>query len=161
MARRLTARELGVPPLGPNPAPTTAAVRRSMQGNRRAGTGPEMQLRRRLWAAGLRGYRVHRKDLPGRPDVAYTKWRVAIFVHGCFWHRCPLCDLPLPKTNTDFWARKFARNAERDARKKRQLEDAGWDVIVVWECQMRRQPEACVEAIRALLTARRRPDRER
>jgi len=84
-------------------------------------TKPEIVLRKALFASGLRGYRIHRKDLPGRPDIAYFGRRIAIFVHGCFWHRCPHCQLVLPKTNTAFWQSKFEANQARDKKKAQQL----------------------------------------
>jgi DNA mismatch endonuclease (patch repair protein) len=90
--------------------------------------------------------------VPGKPDIAYVGRRVAIFVHGCFWHRCPHCSLPHPKTNPDYWERKFVRNGERDARKMRELEEAGWRVLVLWECQVKKNIIAAVEAVRAELS---------
>ena len=75
------------------------------------------------------GYRVAWKKAPGSPDIAYPGRKIAIFVNGCFWHRCPHCAPSLPKRNSDFWRHKFARNEERDARKVRELEDAGWATI--------------------------------
>lgn len=120
-----------------NPPPTSAAVSRSMQGNRAKDTKPEKVLRKSLWACGLRGYRLHSKDVPGRPDIAFTRRKLAIFVHGCFWHRCPHCKLKLPKNNRAFWIKKFRRNRARDQRKARQLTREGWRVFQIWECQIR------------------------
>lgn len=122
--------------LGPIPKPTSIAVSRSMKGNKAKDTGPELELRRLLREAGFPGYRLHWKKVPGRPDIAYPGRRVAIFVNGCFWHGCPTCRPPLPKSHSDFWRRKLDLNRERDARKTQQLEDAGWTVIVVWECDL-------------------------
>ncbi|MCE5203030.1 MAG: very short patch repair endonuclease [Coriobacteriales bacterium] len=122
--------------LGPAPEASSEAVSRSMKGNRGKNTRPEMELRRLLRAAGYPGYRLHWKEAPGHPDIAYPGRKVAIFVNGCFWHRCPRCDPPLPKRNQDFWMRKFQLNRERDQRKLEELVSAGWTVMVVWECEL-------------------------
>ena len=98
-------------------------------------TAPELRLRRALRARGV-GYRLHVKGMPGRPDVVLVGARLAVFVHGCFWHRHPGCRRRTdPKTSSTFWQDKFRRNVERDARKTRQLMDAGWKVGVLWECE--------------------------
>lgn len=145
--KRTTSAAVGVPLLGNAPPAATPAVRRSMQGNRSRDTKPELLLRRALWAAGLRGYRLDYVRVPGRPDIAYVGRRVAVFVHGCFWHRCPHCNLTHPKTNPDYWERKFVRNRERDARKTRELEGAGWRVLVLWECEIKKNVNATVERL--------------
>lgn len=126
--------------LGPPPEPTSAAVSRSMRGNRGRDTKPELMVRRLLREAGYPGYRLHWKKAPGRPDIAYPGRRVAIFVNGCYWHRCPHCQPSSPKAHIEFWERKFELNRERDARKQRELEQAGWTVLVVWECELAREP---------------------
>jgi DNA mismatch endonuclease (patch repair protein) len=108
-----------------------------MQANRARGTGPERRLTRALREAGLPGYRLNWKRVPGRPDISYPGRRTAIFVHGCYWHHCPRCHPNLPKSNPEFWARKFELNRERDARKRRQLEGLGWQVHEIWECDIR------------------------
>lgn len=103
---------------------------------RSANTSPEVALRRALHALGYR-FRLHRKDLPGKPDLVLTKYRTAIFVHGCFWHRHQGCKVAsTPKSNTDFWIEKFSRNVARDARSTEQLEAQGWRVIIVWGCEL-------------------------
>ncbi len=109
-----------------------------MQANKSKNTKPELEVRRALREAGLSGYRLHWKKAPGKPDICYPGRRVAIFVNGCFWHRCPHCNLALPKTNVEFWREKFARNQSRDARDNAQLVAAGWTVIVVWECRLKK-----------------------
>lgn len=97
-------------------------------------TGPEMRVRKVAHAMGLR-FRLHRKDLPGHPDIVFPRWRIAIFVHGCFWHRHPGCKkATTPKSNIEFWTRKFEANVARDIRTQRELEDLGWKVAVIWEC---------------------------
>ena len=98
-------------------------------------TKPEVVLRSLLHRMGYR-FRLHRKDLPGSPDIVLPKYRTAIFVHGCFWHRHPGCKrTTTPKNNYEFWQTKFAQNIERDARKHAQLLQLGWHVIIVWECE--------------------------
>ncbi len=111
-------------------------------------TAPEMVLRRGLHAAGFR-YRLHRKDLPGTPDITLSRHRVVIMVHGCFWHGHEGCgNFRIPKTNTVFWAAKIASNAERDRARVRQLRELGWRVLTVWECATRDlRPAALVEAV--------------
>ena len=100
-------------------------------------TGPELRLRSLLHRAGFR-FRLHTKDLPGRPDVVLPKYRAAIFVHGCFWHRHSGCRYATnPATRPDFWESKFRANVERDERNHRALLDAGWRVAIVWECALR------------------------
>lgn len=116
----------------------TTATRHVMQANRSSNTGPEMQVRHALREAGLPGYRLHWKKASGRPDVCYPGRKVAIFVNGCFWHRCPYCSLPEPRSNVSFWEEKFARNRARDQRNHAELLDAGWTVVVVWECRLKK-----------------------
>lgn len=95
-------------------------------------------LRRALWRRGFR-YRVNVKRLPGSPDIVLPKYRTSIFVHGCFWHGHKDCkNATTPKTNTDFWTAKIARNQQRDQEVWRQLEAKGWNVIIVWECQLKK-----------------------
>jgi len=104
-----------------------------------ASTKPELKLRRTLWRLGFR-YRVNDKRLPGSPDIVLPKYRTVIFVHGCFWHGHQGCKYyTVPKTDTDFWTAKIARNRERDQDVWRQLEADGWSVIVVWECQLKNE----------------------
>lgn len=116
---------------------TTEAVRKAMQGNKGKDTKPELILRRKLREAGLNGYRLHWK-VPGKPDIAWPGKKVAIFVNGCFWHRCPRCNLPMPKSNVEYWVIKFDRNVERDAENIQALKDAGWKIHIVWECQLKK-----------------------
>lgn len=100
-------------------------------------TKPEEIVRKYLFSKGFR-YRKNDKRLPGSPDVVLPKYRTVIFVNGCFWHGHDGCRYFIwPKNNAEFWHNKIKTNIERDARKKKQLEDAGWNVIVVWECQLR------------------------
>ena len=104
-------------------------------------TAPEMIVRRFLHAQGFR-YRIHRKDLPGKPDLVIPRLKVCIFVHGCFWHRHPGCPYAtIPKTRSEFWNQKFQKNVARDLSNIAALEAAGWNVLIVWECQLKRDPE--------------------
>ena len=99
-------------------------------------TKPEMLVRKWLWAHGYR-YRLNVKSVPGKPDIVMRKYRTAIFVNGCFWHGHEGCKLfVLPKTNTEFWQTKIARNRERDQRNYNELMQAGWQVIVIWACNL-------------------------
>lgn len=109
---------------------------RMMSGIRGKDTKPEMQVRRFLHAAGFR-FRLHVKDLPGRPDIVLPKYRTVIQVHGCFWHRHPECRYAtVPANNAEVWAEKFARNVARDCEVESQLAELGWRVITVWECEV-------------------------
>ena len=102
-------------------------------------TKPEMVVRRWLWAHGYR-YRLNVKSVPGKPDIVMRKYRTAIFVNGCFWHGHEDCkQFVLPKTNTDFWQTKIARNRERDQRNYDELTHAGWQVIILWQCKLTKQ----------------------
>ena len=103
-----------------------------------ASTKPEIQLRHALWHRGLR-YRKNVRHLPGSPDIVLPKYKTVIFVHGCFWHGHKGCKYyTTPKTNTEFWTAKIARNQERDQQVWRDLESMGWSVVIVWECQLKR-----------------------
>lgn len=108
-----------------------------MQNVRQRHTKPEMVVRRAAHRLGYR-FRLHRRDLPGSPDIVFPRLEVAVFVHGCFWHRHPGCRYAsTPKVNAEFWEQKFRRNVERDARKEDELRQFGWQVMVVWECETR------------------------
>ncbi|MDY7587516.1 DNA mismatch endonuclease Vsr [Vibrio cholerae] len=100
-------------------------------------TKPEMKLRRLIHGMGFR-YRLHRRDLPGKPDLVFPGRRSIIFMHGCFWHRHEGCGLArLPKSKRAFWSAKLEANKERDQKNISTLEAAGWRVLVIWECQLR------------------------
>lgn len=114
------------------------AVHKSMQGNKRADTRPELLLRTLLRSSGLTGYRLQWK-IPGHPDIAWPGKKVALFVNGCFWHRCPRCKLSMPKSNVEYWSAKFAANQKRDRRVRAELEEAGWIVHTVWECELKKK----------------------
>ena len=120
------------------PAASNFAVHKSMQGNKRANTKPELLMRERLRAAGLGGYRLQWK-VAGHPDIAWPGKKVCVFVNGCFWHRCPHCKLSTPKKNVEYWTAKFERNVERDRENVAALEADGWRVHVVWECKLKKK----------------------
>jgi DNA mismatch endonuclease (patch repair protein) len=111
-----------------------SAVMRRVRGR---DTGPEKTVRRLLTGLGAR-YRLHRKDLPGKPDIVMSGRRLAVFVHGCFWHGHDCArGARVPKQNRDYWLGKVGRNRERDVASRAALEAAGWRVEVVWECDLK------------------------
>ena len=113
-------------------------------------TKPELVVRSILHRLGAR-FRLHRKDLPGRPDIVLPRHRLIVFVHGCFWHRHSGCKFAyVPKSNLDAWAKKFHQNVLRDRRTKRELQESGWNVVVVWECETR-HVDALVATLAGLL----------
>lgn len=113
-------------------------------------TKPEKLVRSMLFRMGYR-YRVCRRDLPGTPDIVLPRYRTVIFVHGCFWHRHEGCRFAYnPKSRTEFWQRKFQRNIERDRQVKAELEQHGWCVLYVWECETR-DPENLMQVLDAQL----------
>lgn len=126
--------------------------RRSWLMSRVAGkhTTPEMRVRRMAHSLGLR-FRLHRKDLPGKPDLTFPKHRVVIFVHGCFWHRHAGCrKTSMPKSNVEFWHDKFAANTARDISSYTKLAGLGWRVLVVWECETKIE-DVLIDKFRAVL----------
>lgn len=115
-----------------------SAVRsRIMSAIRGKDTKPELQVRRAIHAAGLR-YRLHTRDLPGSPDIVLPRIKTVVFVHGCFWH-AHSCQRSKPKTRAKFWAQKFETNHARDRRVRYFLKAAGWQVHVIWECELKRE----------------------
>lgn len=109
-------------------------------------TGPEHAVRRVAHRLGYR-FRLHRRDLPGSPDLIFPKYRLAVFVHGCFWHRHDCKNSVVPKSRSEFWIEKFKRNCERDRLAERELIALGWQVSTIWECETRSE-----EKIAAILT---------
>lgn len=111
--------------------------RRIMSAVRGRNTKPEMAVRQLLHSMNYR-YRLHKKGLPGSPDIVFGNRRKAIFVHGCFWHRHPGCSKStVPKTRSEFWSQKFERNVERDRQVERCFAEMGWQSLVLWECETR------------------------
>ena len=98
-------------------------------------TKPEMRVRSAVHRAGFR-FRLHRADLPGHPDLVFPRYRLALFVHGCFWHRHGCKRTRLPATNRAYWCKKFSRTIERDRRTLQQLKEMGWATAVIWECEL-------------------------
>lgn len=137
---------------GRAPIPEKESISRAMSANKAKDTKPELALRKFLWKNGLRGYRLHWKKVPGRPDIVYSKKKIAIFVNGCFWHRCPNCNPSTPKTHQEFWLKKFCNNIERDKRKLKELKRLGWQVIVIWECQIKKNISLCTLRIQKKLS---------
>lgn len=129
----------------------TPQVTNIMKGNRSTNTKLELVVRKELWRNGCRGYRINYKKLPGKPDIVYPTHKLAIFIHGCFWHSCPKCNRSQPKRNADFWKEKFERNRERDDQTKRKLIELGWRVLVVWECEIKKYTQKVIEDVKNLL----------
>jgi DNA mismatch endonuclease (patch repair protein) len=120
-----------------------------MRSIKKRDTRPELLVRRALHAAGLR-FRLHRPDLPGSPDIVLPGRRLALLVHGCFWHQHPGCRLcRQPRGNTEYWLPKLARNVARDARARSELEALGWRVLIVWECETR-DPAKLAQVVTAI-----------
>jgi len=116
-------------------------------------SSPELLVRRLLWRAGFR-FRLHARELPGRPDIVLPRWQVAVFVHGCFWHLHKDCRYSqLPATRHDFWKNKLEANRERDLRKTSALLASGWRVAVVWECAVRADATTSVQLLEEWIRA--------
>lgn len=126
--------------------------RRIMSAVRRTGTAPELKLRKALWAAGVRGWRCDFSKAPGRPDLAWPKRRVAVFVDGAFWHGHP--SRHKPGRSGTYWDEKIAVNVERDRRVVRELEELGWAVERFWDFEVEKQVGGVISKIRRLLDAR-------
>jgi len=108
---------------------------KNMSAVRSKNTSPEIKVRKELHRRGLR-FRLHKKQLPGNPDITLSKFKLVIFVHGCFWHQHQGCKrATVPATNQEFWQRKFLANKNRDELVQQMLKDAGWNVAIVWECE--------------------------
>lgn len=140
------------PPPSTELGETLAAIRsRTMRAVKSKDTGPEMIVRRFLHSIGLR-YRLHDRRLPGVPDLVFPGRRVVLFVHGCFWHQHPGCPASArPQSRTDYWTRKLDGNMARDARHHAALIAAGWEVLVIWECETRSKD--ALEAVAARIRA--------
>lgn len=115
---------------------TPAKRSKMMSGIRGKNTKPELVVRSIAHRMGLR-FRLHRRELPGRPDLVFPKHRTVVFVHGCFWHRHSCGLAAIPKTRTEFWLNKFAANVKRDRLHKAELKTLGWKVLDIWECETR------------------------
>ena len=136
-----------------SPKPLNDSVSKVMSANKAKNTKPELLLRKALWKDGHRGYRINWKKVPGRPDIVFPSKKLAIFVNGCYWHRCPKCDLSLPKTNTKFWKEKFDKNIKRDKKKNDELLSLDWNVLVFWECDIKSNISNSIQKIKKVLDA--------
>ena len=115
--------------------------RKNMSRIRGKDTRPEVTLRSMLHKAGFR-FRLHYKKLSGKPDIVLPKYRTAIFVHGCFWHRHAGCRFAsTPRTRSEFWQKKFQETVARDARNRKEIAKSGWQVVTVWECELNHDPQ--------------------
>jgi DNA mismatch endonuclease (patch repair protein) len=130
-----------------SPIPSSTKVSRIMSSIKQKNTKPELIVRQALFAAGIRGYRIHWTKAEGKPDIAFPSRKTAIFIHGCFWHRCPHCNLSLPKSNILYWEQKFKANVARDNSKIVMLQENGWQTLVLWECQIYKSPTRMVKKI--------------
>lgn len=133
------------------PTASTESVRKSMKANKSKNTKPEVALRKALWNQGLRGYRIHWKNAPGSPDIAFPSRKIAVFVQGCFWHRCPQCKPKVPTRNKEYWQAKFRKNIERDRRSLAALKKEGWTVLVYWECEVNENLDEVTEGIISMI----------
>jgi DNA mismatch endonuclease, patch repair protein len=123
----------------------------NMRNIRGQNTSPELAVRKLCREIGFSGYRIHRKELPGKPDIVWLGRKQAIFVHGCFWHGhdCPE-GIRKPKSNRSYWIPKIKRNQQRDAENIRSLHAAGWNVLVIWECEIPEQRYLCQKLLKFL-----------
>ncbi|MCW0481357.1 very short patch repair endonuclease [Gaoshiqia sediminis] len=122
---------------GRAPVPTKEATSEVMRANKDRNTKPQLILRKALWSSGIKGYSLHWKDVPGKPDLAFSGMKLAVFVHGCFWHRCPHCNPNFPKSNIELWFHKFNAHQMRDRKKIEELKNMGRKTIVLWECKIK------------------------
>lgn len=121
--------------------------RRAMQAVKSKDTSIEMRVRRWLYAQGYR-YRLHKRDLPGCPDIVFSGRKKAIFINGCFWHGHPCArGKRVPKSNTDYWTKKIFRNRARDASALQRLDELGWKALVIWECELTRNADSALKEL--------------
>jgi DNA mismatch endonuclease (patch repair protein) len=135
---------------GRAPIPTREITSKVMRSNKAKNTKPEKIFRKALWQAGLRGYRLNVKNIPGKPDIAFLGRKIAIFINGCFWHRCDLCQPNFPKSNVEFWKNKFEKNKERDQRKIEELCKLNWKVLTIWECEIQTKLDSLVQMVKLM-----------
>ena len=120
-----------------SPVPLNNNVSKVMSSIKGANTNLEKILRKGLYSDDIRGYRLNWKNAPGKPDIAFPGKQIAIFVHGCYWHRCQKCNFSMPKTNIKFWKNKFEKNVERDKNQQKKLLELGWRILIFWECEIK------------------------
>ena len=133
---------------GRAPIPRKEVTSRTMSRVGAKNTLPEQVFRAELRRLGLVSYRLHPKTLPGRPDVYFPSKKLAIFINGCFWHRCPYCKPSMPKTHKTFWSTKFAANVARDKVKRTLLKKKGIRSVVFWECQIKKNVQKLVAKLK-------------
>lgn len=142
-----------LPRLPRSPEASSPAVRASMIGNRIAQSRPETTLQEALVRLGMTRFVIH-AALPGTPDIAYEQEKVAVFVNGCYWHRCPHCSPHFPASNQTYWTAKFARNKARDRAVRKELRVMNWNVVTVWECKVLKHPERQARRVRGWVLKR-------
>ena len=133
------------------PFPKSINSTLTMRANRAKNTGPELSLRKSLREAGVTGYRLHWSKAPGKPDIAFPGKKIAVFVNGCFWHRCSRCNLPIPIHNRKYWIQKLQRNVKKDKKYLSQLMKLGWKSVVTWECMIKEDIESCRDIVLEVL----------
>lgn len=131
------------------PKPLNQTAIKAMAANVAKNTKPEVFFRKTLRLNGLGGYRLNWKKAIGKPDIAYPGNKVAIFINGCFWHRCQLCNPKTPKNNYEYWQKKFQTNIERDLTNELKLISNGWKVFTVWECQLKQDLSQILQDIKS------------
>ncbi|MBP7408145.1 MAG: DNA mismatch endonuclease Vsr [Flavobacteriales bacterium] len=144
---------------GRAPIPKDERTSALMSRIRNMDTAPERAMRALLAAEGIKGYRLNHATTPGRPDIAFVGRKVAVFVHGCFWHGCPHCSPQKPKSNSAWWKHKLGANKARDLRKTQALRTLGWSVTTIWECRLRATPQVQVKRVISALSRRAGDDR--
>lgn len=127
---------------------------RTMRAIKGEDTSLEMIFRRALWSAGIRGWRLHNRSLPGKPDLVFSSTRIVVFIDSCFWHGCP-AHLRMPKSNLDYWEAKIARNKTRDIATTKVLRKDGWQVLRFWEHELRGDLDRCISKVKHSLMRRR------
>ena len=127
-----------------SPVPKSENVSRIMSHIKGKSSAPELIVRKNLYCLGIRGYRINYKKLPGKPDLAFISKKLVIFIHGCFWHGCIDCGRRIPKHNSEYWSNKINKNIERDQRHKVKLEKMGFQVIEVWEHEIKKDLQALI-----------------
>lgn len=138
-----------------NPAPSSVAARNVMRANRGTGTSLESRVARLLRQRGVTGFRRNWRTPLARADLAHPRAKVAVFIHGCFWHNCRLCQRRAPRANAKFWAAKFQRNRERDRDVRHGLRMLGWTVVEIRECQVKTSPWRQVRRVRSAIVGSR------
>ena len=133
---------------GRAPIPKSKVTSLIMSHVRGKNTNPEVAFRKELRAQKVVDCKLHPKALPGRPDIYFPSEKLAVFINGCFWHRCPYCKPRIPKTHKAFWSKKFAANVARDKRKRAELKKLGIKSVVFWECQIKKNVQKLVAKLK-------------